>query len=354
MLILACISGHGFGHGSRSAAVLTALHQLRPDWRLVLSTSLPESFLTMALGPVPFERRHCQWDVGVVQADALGADPAATLLALEVLEQQLPGQLEREVDWLLSQAEPILVMADVPPAAALLAQRLGAPLVWLANFGWDGIYGAMGPHFAGWADGALALYRQGQLLLQAPLAMPMPWGLPTLSLGLTAGTPRLEASALATQLGLPADPARCVLISFGGLGMALRPELLDLWPGHTFISTDPLVASRANGRLLPPGIRPLEVMGLCERVITKPGYSSFCEALSQGVGIHLVHRSGFAEAGVLEEALQRHGRHRLLSQEQWHRGDWQLDRPLLAASRDPLPSDGCEQAAQAIIQVALG
>ena len=34
MLIYACISNHGYGHGSRSAAVLGALRALRPDWRL--------------------------------------------------------------------------------------------------------------------------------------------------------------------------------------------------------------------------------------------------------------------------------------------------------------------------------
>jgi hypothetical protein len=54
VLIYACISSHGFGHGSRSAAVLAELAALRPGWRLVLSTALPESFLQLAFGPVSF------------------------------------------------------------------------------------------------------------------------------------------------------------------------------------------------------------------------------------------------------------------------------------------------------------
>ena len=93
MLIYACVSAHGFGHGSRIASVLNALHRLRPQWRLVLSTALPEAFLRSALGPVPFEHRPCRWDVGVVQADALGADAVATLAALTALEAELPAQL---------------------------------------------------------------------------------------------------------------------------------------------------------------------------------------------------------------------------------------------------------------------
>ncbi|NDF62887.1 MAG: hypothetical protein EB136_08230, partial [Synechococcaceae bacterium WBB_3_034] len=122
MLIYACVSGHGYGHGSRVASVLTALHRLQPQWRLVLSTPLPEAFLRLAFGAVPFEHRPCRWDVGVLQADALGSDPDATLAALERLEQQRPAQLAAERAWLLEQRQPLLVLADVPPAAAALAQ----------------------------------------------------------------------------------------------------------------------------------------------------------------------------------------------------------------------------------------
>jgi len=103
LLIHACISSHGFGHGSRTASVLCELAALKPDWRLVLSTGLPEAFLTLSLGAVPFEHRACRWDVGVIQADALGADPVATLAALHALELALPELVEREARWLEAQ-----------------------------------------------------------------------------------------------------------------------------------------------------------------------------------------------------------------------------------------------------------
>ena len=348
MLIVACVSAHGFGHGSRTAAVLTALHARQPSWRLVLSTALPENFLRAALGPVPFEHRPCRWDVGVVQADALGADPEATLTALTALEADLPAQLDAEQAWLEAQGQPLLVLGDVPPAAAALARRVGAPLIWLASFGWDAIYGPMGPAFQPWARRSLDAYRQGDLLLRCPLAMPMDWGIPEQAIGLTAGSPRLDPAVLARQLDLPPERDRCVLISFGGLGLNLAPELLRRWPDHVFLTSDPPLAAAANARLLPPGVRPLEVMGLCGRLLTKPGYSSFCEALSAEVGVHLVHREGFAEAPVLEAALVRHGWHRLLSQEQARSGDWQLDQPLLPPRGESLAAAGSAQAALAI------
>ncbi len=351
MLIVACISAHGFGHGSRTAAVLTALHRLQPDWAVVLSTALPPAFVATAFAEVPYQLRPCQWDVGVLQADALGSDPAATLMALEQLEDRLPAQLEREAAWLeaLAQGQPLLVLGDVPPAAALLAERLQAPLVWLASFGWESIYRPFGPSFSGWADRCLALYRRGDLLLHCPLDLPMDWGIAEVSLGLTAAEPRLDGAALARQLNLPDNPDRCVLVSFGGLGYALDPDLLRRWPDHVFVGHDALLAELPNGRRLAPEVRPLELMGPCGRLITKPGYSSFCEAMRAGIGIHLVQRQGFAEAPVLELALQRHGWHRLISSEQFRCGDWQLDQPLLPPRKGPLPRDGARQAAEALL-----
>ena len=352
MLIYACVSGHGYGHGSRVASVLTALHRLQPQWRLVLSTPLPEAFLRLAFGAVPFEHRPCRWDVGVLQADALGSDPDATLAALERLEQQLPAQLAAERAWLLEQRQPLLVLADVPPAAAALAQAVGAALVFMGNFGWDAIYGPMGPRFEPWAAAAGAGYRQGTALIACPFAMAMPWGLPTTAVGLTPGRPREDAAALAQRLGLDHPRERTVMVGFGGMGLHVERPLFEAWPEHRFVVSDPgLDCGAANVIRLPADIRPLELLPLCGRVFTKPGYSTFCEAMAAGVGLQVVRREGFAEAPVLEQALERHSRHRLISREQLQQGDWQLDQPLLAPTAAPVPDGGDRQAAQLLQRI---
>ena len=355
MLLYVCISGHGFGHGSRVAAVLNAVHRLQPSWRIVLSTPLPASFLALAFAEIPFEQRDLRWDVGVIQADALGADPDATLAALEAVEQQMPQQIEQELAWLQQQGDSVLVLADVPPAAARLALALEAPLVWMGNFGWDAIYRPMGGALTAWADRALEQYRQGTALLRCPFAMEMDWGLPSEEIGLTAGQPRLDPERVRDQLGLTSAPERTVLMGFGGLGLQLDSRLFERWPGHHFLVSDPgLHCEAVNVSVIPKELRPLECMPLCSRVITKPGYSTFCEAMTMGLGVHLVHRDGFAEAQVLEVALQRHTPHRLLSRAQLEQGDWQLDRPLVPASGAGLSPDGPQQAARFLSALALG
>ena len=103
MLIYLCSSTHGFGHAARDVAVLQQLRRLRPNWQLVLSSRAPSALLRLLLGTATIAVRSCRWDVGTIQADALGVDAAATLLALEELQQQLPEQIEQEAAWIEAQ-----------------------------------------------------------------------------------------------------------------------------------------------------------------------------------------------------------------------------------------------------------
>ena len=350
MLVYACISSHGYGHASRTAAVLCELARRAPDCRLVLSTAIAPGFLKLAMGDTPFELRPCRWDIGMLQANALDLDPEGTLRALEKLEAELPAQVEAEAAWLAAQSTRALILADFPPSAALLARRLASPLIWLASFGWDAIYRPLGGPFVPWADLALERYRQGDLLLRCPLSLPMDWDINSVDVGFTSSAPRVNAEHVARRLDLPSDRERCVLISFGGLGMAMNPNWLALWPHHVFVGVDPVLLEAPNGRLLPPDLRPLDVMPLTARMITKPGYSSFCEAFQQGVGLHVVRREGFAEAPVLEKALTEEGWHRLLEEESFRRGAWELDEPLIAPLAPRVSRDGSHWAAELLHQ----
>jgi hypothetical protein len=349
MLIIACISSHGFGHGVRMATLLRELLRRRHDIELVLSTGLPEDLLRQNLGDLPWLHRPCIWDVGVRQADALGSDPAATLTALAALEASLPRQLEQEVAWLAPRLAAHggrgLVIADIPPAAVRLAESLGIPLVWHGNFGWDAIYAALGPAFVPWVEHCQRLYRRGQALIRCPFPLTMDWGLPQLSIGGESGTPRLGTEELRRRLGHDHPRERTALLSFGGMGLALDPALPSRWPDWRFLVCDRRLPEAANLIPVPADLRPLDVLPLCQLVITKPGYSTFCEALAQDVGVVAVERAQFAEAAVLLEGLQRHGRHRILSRDQFGSGEWALDRPLAPPMGPPLASDGADRAA---------
>ena len=352
MLVVACISSHGFGHGARVAALLRALARRRTDCRFVLSTALPAKFLNQIFAGLDYELRPCQWDVGVVQQDALGCDPRRTLDALEELERRLPQQLVRETNWLehwRQPGEPSLILGDVPPAAACLASLLGWPLIWQANFGWDDIYGAIGGPLEDWAHQSLGLYRQGLALIRCPFSLPMPWGLEECRVGLTASEPRSDLKKLSGGIDLNWSRSRRALVTFGGFKLPISPSILECWPDWQFFVVNESLARAANAVLLPEDFRPVDVMPLCSVVITKPGYSTFAEALSQNCSLIVVERHGFAEADVLQKGLQQHGFHRLLSRLAFEQGQWQLEQPLSAPLGQPLPTDGADAASQFVL-----
>jgi hypothetical protein len=322
-----------------------------------MSSMVEPRFLRLLLGDNGITIRPCRWDVGMVQADALGVDRTQTLVALNALEAALPTQLGREVEWLRGQADSVLIFGDIPPAAAELADRVNAPLVWMSNFGWDEIYRPLGAPFEPWADAALAGYQRGQLLLRCPFDLRMDWGLKEQALGLVCTTPRPLASDW--ERAMRSLDRTLVLVGFGGLGLQLDPKLFLRWPNHHFLMASPAQAAQAralqhvqNLTWLPGSIRPVDVFPLCSRQLGKPGFSTFCEALDQGVGLHVVERRDFAEVAALMDGLRRHGKHRFLTRDQLEQGDWQLDRPLIAPEAAPLPNHGAQRAADALIAVA--
>ena len=359
MLIYLCLSSHGFGHAARQATVLSALHQLQPTWRLVVSSLVSADFLKLACGAdVPVEHRSVGWDVGMIQADALGVDQEKTLRSLKILDRSLPQRLDQEIAWLTKQKTPVLVVGDIPPSAAVLAERLGAPLVWMGNFGWDDIYAPLGGPFATYAAAAKAHYQKGQLLLRCPFSLAMDWGLKEHDIGVTISALRELPSQL--QLHLEQIQKPLVLVGFGGLGVAINPALFRLWPNHHFLMPEPVAPqlrasfkSEINVTLLPERVRPFDVMPYCDRHLGKPGYSTFCEALSQGLGMHVVERDGFAEASVLMDGLRRYGNHRILSRDSFAQGEWGLEQPLVQATHPMASKHGAEEAAKALAMVAL-
>ena len=356
MLLYACISAHGFGHGARTCAIVKHLARDHPQVRIVLSSALPPWFLDGRLQGVPHQRRRVRWDVGAIQRDALTLDRGATGHALQTLEQDLPALIRQEAAWLARQEGPLLVYGDNPWAAVLLGEQLGCP-VWLGgNFGWDDIYRPWGGWFEERAQAYGAIYRRAHGLLRMPLGLAMDWGLPEVSLGLVL-SPAQPAAALARQrrsLALRTTREHTMLICFGGLALAVAQPAPQVRSGQwTVLDFGDSLPRCAAIRSLHPPWQPQQLMPLCGRVLTKPGFSTVCEAMGHGCGLILVERHGFAEAAALCRGVQQHGFHRLITSRQLQAGDWGLAEPLLPPRHGPLGKDGAQTASRHLAAVLM-
>ncbi len=344
------ISGHGWGHVTRTLAVVQELLHRQPNLRLTLATTTPASVLRAYLD-VPLTYRPVRLDVGVIQRDSLLQDVRATRLALQELQQQTPIRVQQEVHYL--QATGVtLIFADIPAMAGLIAQQAAISCVMASNFGWDFIYRHWGAEFQDLADHYAQGYQACHQLFRLPFCEPMSAFTNIIDVGLTGQNPRFPPAMIRKQLEITTPPARTVLLAFGGLGLGQIPYRdLAQFPDWCFLSFDPQAPSLPNLRLChATPYRPADVMPLCGKVVTKPGYSTYSEAYRLGVPIYSLERQGFAEADLLLNGLQKYCYHRIISVVDFYAHPWQFLRlePLPPQSPDRLPTDGNATIAQAL------
>jgi len=345
------VTNHGFGHTTRSASVAAAVKAMAPDIDLVIATTAPQWLLDEYIS-MAYEYRPVALDIGVIQADSLSMNLSVTLAKLEYIKTNVLDLVTVEAAFLKERGVS-LVLADIPPLAALIARAAGVPCWMASNFGWDFIYRALGEEFAAIADWIEECYGSCDRLFRLPFHEAMSAFPRIEDVGLTGGTPRYSSQELRDYWSLYTPPERTILLTFGGLGLQAIPydQLAD-FPDWQFLTFDDAPNLPNLFRVPRQGVRPVDVMPLCSRIVSKPGYSTFSEACRLDIPVITITRDDFAEGPVLVEGLQDYSWHRVLTPDEFFQNDWCFLHSALYPPRlgRPLPKGGNEQIAQAVVE----
>lgn len=350
-ILYVAITNHGFGHVTRTAAVIADLQQQLPDLLPIFVTGAPRWLLDAYL-PGEFIHRPRSLDLGVIQADSLRMDLGATLEQWQQIQAQASDLIAAEVSF-IEQNAVSLILADIPCLATAIAQKAGIPCWMSSNFGWDFIYQAWGTPFQALASWIADHFSQCDRLFRLPFHEPMA-AFPVIEdIGLTGSRPRFGEPELREKLGLDHCPDKRVLLTFGGLGLEQIPyENLHRFPDWQFITFDSNApAGLANLlKLCGRTYRPVDIMPICGRILSKPGYGTFSEALRLGLPISSLTRDDFAEGRLLLAGLQAHGYHQILTLAEFYQGSWDflMDDPLPPQAHHPLPAPGNQTLVKAI------
>jgi L-arabinokinase len=304
-VLAAYVSGHGFGHATRTGEVLRELASRPGAPSVSVASSAPEALFRAALGD-GFEYRKLECDVGVAQRDALTLDERGTLARWREHAAGLEAQVDAEARWLAGRGARV-VLGDVPPLAFLAAARAGLPSVALANFSWDWIYRHLArvvPELAHAADAAADAYATCGLLLRLPFAGEM-GAFPTRAdVPLVARRPRLGRGEARRRLGLGGGPA--VLVSFGGIGMpGPEPSVLGRIAAFEFVLFEPEgplpgnVRGTSAAELARRGLGYADLVGAVDVVVTKPGYGIVSDAIGAGTRLVYTERGDFPEYPIM-------------------------------------------------------
>jgi len=346
------ITNHGFGHAARTASVAAEIQRLNPEILLILVTTAPRWLLESYI-PGDFIHRPRGFDIGVIQSDSINMDQEATLQKLKEIRQQQRSIIAGEVSF-IQQNRVDLMLADIPPLAPVIAKTAGIPCWMIGNFGWDFIYSAWGGEFVEIADWIHDCFSQCDRLFRLPMHEPMS-AFPIIEEhGLTGGNPRHNLEELRDKFGINSPKEKTVLISFGGLGLQQIPyQNIGQFPDWNFIMFDRLAPNYPNIiKITEHNYRPIDFMPLCGRVISKPGFSTFSEALRLNTPIVTLTREGFAESPLLLEGIQKYSDHQIIKPGEFFESNWEFLRQDLqppSQSKEMIKKDGTETIAQTIV-----
>jgi L-arabinokinase len=350
-MLVAYVSGHGWGHSTRTAEVLRALRVLEPSLPLGIVTSAPEALYRESI-PGPFTFRNQVCDVGLAQRDALVIDEPGTLRRLRDFEARRVPLAAIEARW-LRQSGARLVLADIPPLAFEVAAEAGVPAVGLANFSWDWIYACFArrqPAFEAAAIRAADAYRKAHLLLELPFAGDLSAFPRRQQIPLVARRPEVPGAEARRRLGLDSRPA--VLVSFGGLGLpGFNARVLGTLGEYNFLLGEecppaavPNVVVCDRPRLSELGLRYHDLVGAVDVVLSKPGYGIVSDTIAAGKRLLYTERGDFPEYPILVEEMQQYLPTAHVSNEDVTRG--RLGPALRALlAQGPRPSPGWRRAA---------
>ena len=346
--IYIAVTSHGFGHAVRVATVAEKLQQLRPDLRLIFVTIAPEWLLKSYVKH--FIYRQQVFDVGVIQSDSLTMDKRATLSKMQEIIARQDSIIATEAKYIRDNGIG-LVLADIPALAAPIARAAGVPCWMMSNFGWDFIYRQWSgfSEIVNWIEN---YYQQSDRLFRLPLAEPMDSFPCITDTGLTGSIPRFSEEKLRSKFNLTVPKSKTILLTFGGLGLQAIPyQNLQRFPDWQFITFDRAAPDLPNLlKITDNTLRPLDFMPICGRVFSKPGYSTFSEALCCDVPIVSLTRQDFAEAEILLNGIQDYSQHQIINNDDFFTGDWNfLTEDLLSPRKSKsLAKDGATAIAIAI------
>ncbi len=242
------ISGHGFGHASRSIEVINAILAKRPETRIGVRTSAPRWLFDLTVkGKVTFSTLEC--DTGVVQIDALTLDEADSIRRAAAFHSDLVTRAASETR-VLRELGAGLIVGDIPPLAFAVGASAGIASVAVGNFTWDWVY-ADYPRVR-LAPSLLPAIRGAYAKASMALRLPMSAGFENIAnvkdipfIARHAGKTREEVCKL---LKLPADKP-IVLASFGGYGLpGLDTDALAKLKKYTVVNTSNLPLGRVRAR----------------------------------------------------------------------------------------------------------
>jgi UDP:flavonoid glycosyltransferase YjiC (YdhE family) len=341
------VSGHGFGHASRSREVIRALIRRSPNVRVTIKTSAPRKLFERIAedGRSPIEFMPFECDTGMLQLDSLHLDAAGSVKQAVAFYRDFAQKTEAESRFLTDHGADVVV-GDIPPLAFAAAATASVPSVAVGNFTWDWIYEDLAETPADTLNDIRSAYAHASIALR----LPMSGGFASMQaqvhdIPFVARTSSRDPVDVRRALGLALDRPM-VLASFGAYGLALDMSRLSQLRKYTIVTND----------FAGSGFEYQDLVRAADAVVTKPGYGIISECIANHTAVLYTSRGRFREYEVLVREMPKYLRTHFIEQEELLAGRWDPAlQQLLALPPPPIRPDltGAEVAAGKILGIVV-
>ncbi|MEK4012830.1 hypothetical protein [Peribacillus sp. FSL M8-0224] len=294
------ISDYGFGHASRSVAIIRKLLLQDKDIQIIICHSFAMDFLQSSLRLIQDNRvefRHVETDIGFFLIEN-SIEPDSSKLNMEFDEFMMSWSSKVKEETIFLYKENInLVISDISPLAFEAANRLCIPSLGISNFTWYTAYKGLIGH------GKLRKYKEAYEKM-------------TYFFSLVGGQEEKWGNSCARQFNFFSrtidrdevnriikrlDPHRDKFIIFFGLGMKINGVDLKnhpIWNNSNcvFIISSNMDIEKENVYKIPLDYTDSQnFIAAADLAITKAGWGTVSEAVVENTSLLLINRPNMTE-----------------------------------------------------------
>ncbi|MFX0113710.1 MAG: glycosyltransferase family protein [Candidatus Hodarchaeota archaeon] len=329
------VSDHGFGHATRTIAVVRAVIKANPKVKISIITSRNAKFMREALSLENVIVREKINDFGLITANNLSINPKKTRFAFEkwvaVWEKWLATEqnvFDKRID---------LIISDIAPQPFILAEKIGLPSIAISNFTWLDQYAQM---FESELFQQLAeAYSSASSALVLPFSMEMA-GIKSdrkKDIPLVYREPTRDLKKIQSQYPtLKGKKLIFIRAEGGSLDYSLS---IARWkePGETCFVTGSRTIEGGKKQILnipKEEIEHQDFVIASQLVVSKPGYSILSEAVAGRAPMILIKVEGFPEAEIMGGKAEALGIGQFLSKEEVVSGKWLEKKEALRGQQE--------------------
>ncbi|MCE9499051.1 MAG: glycosyl transferase, partial [Leptospira sp.] len=325
------VSGHGFGHISRSYEIIK---ELTKDNRIksIHLISLRNSFIRQP--NVKLKLRNLSTDVGIHQNNSISLDIDETLAGVRRFQKSKSELLNSEMEFLKS-GKIDLIISDSSSFPFTLARKSGIRSLFIGNFTWDFIYQhyeKYDPFFREYASELSEEYSFCTKGLILPFNCPIESIRKKIYVGIVGRKPGKSRIEVRRDLKF-SEKFTYLLFAFGAYGLEDDSLRWENVPENLKIVISGYEGFRNSKVFRIPEMNYPDLIGACDFVFTKPGYGIISECIRSSTPIIYTNRGDFPEYEYLVTGIKKYLKSSFISQEELL--NMKLTRAIKAITDNP-------------------